>query len=115
MKKAPRAGAWINFWMCASSSGGDGACLLPRDFFFGAEPIFQFVAVFPASFLIEFVGAVDGSGIRVRTLVARLSRSSAVSSRHLHSWGETPLGAKLRLNLSSVNYRRLVQAGVPPS
>ena len=39
-------------------SGGDSACLLVGGFFFGAETVFYFVAIFRATCLIEFVCAL---------------------------------------------------------
>ena len=46
-----------SFWSrCARKSGAGGSVFLGRDFQFGAEPIFLIVAVFAASFLVEFIG-----------------------------------------------------------
>src|SRR5438445_10388300 len=49
--------------LCApGSSGGDSASLLLHDLRFGAEPVVQRMAVFPAACLVEFL--LDGSGVR---------------------------------------------------
>jgi hypothetical protein len=59
MKKAPERVRGLPHFLAGNvhKSGGDGACLLVCDLSFGAKPIFLFVAVLPASFLIEFVRA----------------------------------------------------------
>ncbi len=57
MKKAPEGRGLDQFLDVCVKSGGDSACLLLRDFLLRAEPVFLFVAVLPASFLIEFVRA----------------------------------------------------------
>src|SRR5207253_480492 len=59
MKKAPsgRGLPSLSGWECVYKSGG-GSSVFLCDFLFRAEPIFQFVTVLPASFLIEFVGAL---------------------------------------------------------
>src|SRR5215468_803964 len=47
---------------CAPRSlGGDGAGFLLRDFFFGAEPIFEVLAVSSAPCLVQFVCALTDS------------------------------------------------------
>src|SRR6266853_6334362 len=42
---------------CVHKSGGDSACLLLHDLRFGAEPVVQRMAVFPAADFVEFLRA----------------------------------------------------------
>jgi hypothetical protein len=56
-----------------TKSGGDSACLFLGDFFFGAEPVFYFVAVLGAACLIQLVGAQADLVFEFEP-VARLSR-----------------------------------------
>src|SRR6266478_2030618 len=60
MQKAPeRVRGLPHFlaWECVHKSGGDSACLLLHDLRFGAEPVVQRMAVFPAAGFVEFLRA----------------------------------------------------------
>jgi hypothetical protein len=48
-----------------SSSGAGGADLLLREFLFSAEPVLEVVAVFLASFLVEFMRTQADLGFEI--------------------------------------------------
>src|ERR1700730_6628476 len=91
--------------MCASS-GGDNVCLLLSDFFFGAEPVVQFVTVLPASFLIEFLRA-EADLVFELLWFAGHGRWRFLRGIFIH--GGNSLGTNVRLNPGLVNCPRLVQ------
>ena len=64
------------------------------------------MAVLPAACLIEFLRAE--ADLVFESLVVRLSRSLAISSGDLRSWGNS-FEANVRLNTCPVNCLRLVQ------